>query len=133
MNGGNNFGHPAFSNGGVGSVIAARTPDGNEFEYNDHEELGVVGGDFEITKVPGSDHRMMHSPLTEDMNTTDHEFYDENEELIHHTPQRPLQNVWPAQAIALLDSAAPEHVMYSTIKRGTPRSGVRHSLLPGYC
>ena len=106
-----------FPNGG-GSVVAARTPDDNrdDYESDGQEEQD----DYTMTRLASS---RANSLVTTLIDTGG----DENEELIHRTPQRPLTGVWPAQALALLDSAAPEHVMYSTTGRGP-----RHSLLPDF-
>ncbi|KAF2364569.1 Leucine-rich repeat, partial [Trinorchestia longiramus] len=107
----------SFPNGG-GSVVAARTPDEQNDEYEsdeaDEQEL-----EYTMTRLPPSRTGSLVTTLIDTGG-------DENEELLHRQPQRPLTGVWPAQALALLDSAAPEHVMYPTTR------APRHSLLPDF-
>lgn len=107
----------SFPNGG-GSVVAARTPDEpqDEYESDDQEDQE----DYTMTRLPSSRTGSLVTTLIDTGG-------DEDEELLHRSSQRPLTGVWPAQALALLDSAAPEHVMYPT-----GRGGPRHSLLPDF-
>ena len=111
--------HLTFPNGG-GSVVAARTPDEiqDEFESDDQDDQKDYNT---LTRLAPNRAGSLVTTLIDTEG-------DESDELLHRTPQRPLTGVWPAQALALLDSAAPEHVMYSTMGRGT----TRHSLLPDF-
>ncbi|KAA0198679.1 hypothetical protein HAZT_HAZT008705 [Hyalella azteca] len=107
----------SFPNHG-GSVIAARTPDeqNDEYESEDADEQEL---EYDMMRVPMSRTGSLVTTLIDTGG-------DEHEELLHRPQGRPLTGVWPAQALALLDSAAPEHVMYP-IGRAP-----RHSLLPDF-
>lgn len=100
-----------------GSVVAARTPDeqNDEYDSDDPEEQEI---DYSMTKLPSRTGSLVTTLIDTGA--------DENQELLHRAHSRPLTGVWPAQALALLDSAAPEHVMYPTTR------SQRHSILPDF-